>query len=226
MHLSNQILAFLSQLQLTIKLPKGVSAMNPYRIPAAWKLCEQFYKKYYSDNERRALILGINPGRFGGGITGIPFTDPLTLEKECGIENALNKKTELSAEFIYQMIRAFGGPEVFYKRYYISAVSPVGFIKDGKNLNYYDDKELENKIYPFIIASLTTQLGFGLRRDLCFCLGEGENYRFLSRLNASHHFFERIIPLAHPRFIMQYRRKKVDRYVAEYLTKLGMNSES
>jgi len=131
MVLSHQILKFLSHLQLTIQLPKGVGVMNPYRDPAAWKLCEQFYNKYYSDEAHRVLVLGINPGRFGGGITGIPFTDPLTLEKECGIQNTLKKKTELSAEFIYRMIGDYGGPDQFYRRFYISALSPLGFTQEG-----------------------------------------------------------------------------------------------
>ncbi len=220
-YLKDQILAFLSDLQLTIKLPKGVDVMNPYRDPAAWKLCEQFYNKYYSDNQKRILILGINPGRFGGGITGIPFTDPLTLEKECGITNSLKKKKELSAEFIYRMIRAFGGPESFYRRFYFSALSPLGFTQSGKNLNYYDNKELEKNLTPFIIECLQAQLGFGIRQDVCFCLGQGENFKFLSRLNSNHNFFDRIVPVAHPRFIMQYRRKKIDEYVADYLVKMG-----
>ncbi|MBK8515913.1 MAG: hypothetical protein IPL55_06380 [Saprospiraceae bacterium] len=29
------------------------------------KLCHRFYEKYYSDQEKRVLILGINPGRLG-----------------------------------------------------------------------------------------------------------------------------------------------------------------
>ena len=220
MVLSHQILKFLSHLQLTIQLPKGVDVMNPYLDPAAWKLCEQFYNKYYSDDAPRVLVLGINPGRFGGGITGIPFTDPLTLEKECGIQNTLKKKTELSAEFIYRMIGDYGGPDQFYRRFYISALSPLGFTQEGKNLNYYDNKELEKRVTPFIIESIRIQLDFGIGRDTCFCLGEGENFKFLSKLNSIHHFFERIIPLAHPRFIMQYRRKKIDQYVADYLVKM------
>jgi uracil DNA glycosylase superfamily protein len=222
MYWSNHILKFLSHLQLTIRLPKGVDVMNPYRDPAARKLCEQFYNKYYSDEAARVLILGINPGRFGGGITGIPFTDPLALEKECGIPNTLKKKTELSSEFIYHMIRAHGGPDLFCRRFYISALSPLGFTLDGKNLNYYDNKELEKKVTPFIIESVRAQLGFGIRQDICFCLGEGENFKFLSRLNSNHHFFESIIPLAHPRFIMQYRRKKIADYIADYLVKIGI----
>jgi hypothetical protein len=69
---------------------------------------------------------------------------------------------------------------------------------------------------------LTHQLTFGIRRSVCFCLGEGENFKFLSRLNGELKFFEKIIPLAHPRFIMQYRRKKVLDYVRDYLEKLSL----
>src|SRR5271154_652622 len=102
MLLAEKILAFLSHLQLTTALPDGVEALNPYRDRTTWHLCEQFYRKYYSDRRVRTIILGINPGRFGGGLTGIPFTDPVKLETECGIPNTLKRKAELSADFIYQ----------------------------------------------------------------------------------------------------------------------------
>lgn len=39
-------------------------------------------------------ILGINPGRFGAGTTGIAFIDPIRLENECGINNSFPKKVE------------------------------------------------------------------------------------------------------------------------------------
>jgi hypothetical protein len=57
--------------------------------------------------------------------------------------------------------------------------------------------------------------------DVCYCLGEGENFKYFSRLNASHGFFKTIVPLAHPRFIMQYRRKRVWEYVETYLSRFG-----
>ena len=61
---------------------------------------------------------------------------------------------------------------------------------------------------------------FGISQEICYCLGEGENFRFLSQLNDEMRYFKRIIPLSHPRFIMQYRRKKVADYIADYLNKL------
>ena len=219
--LADEILEFYKNLTLTADLPAGVDFMNPYLEETTFNLCSTFYRKYYSDDTPRFIILGINPGRFGGGITGVPFTDPVKLETECGIKNNFTKKSELSADFIYQMIRAFGGPERFYSRYFISALSPLGFLKDGKNLNYYDIRELQHAVEPFMISCIERQLGFGIVTEKCFCLGEGENFRYFSKLNNQYNFFKTIEPLPHPRFIMQYRRKKVEDYIQLYLSKLS-----
>jgi hypothetical protein len=219
MTFAEKIISFNQSLSLELPLPPGVIVMNPYTNPETFIITKQFYKKYYSDHQTRTLILGINPGRFGGGITGIPFTDPVKLEKYCGIQNELPKKSELSADFIYRMIEVCGGPQNFYARFYISAISPLGFTKDGKNLNYYDIKELHESLLDFIVGSIQKQLTFGINEKVCYCLGEGDNFKFLSRLNKSYHFFQKIIPLAHPRFIMQYKRKKLDEYVNDYLKK-------
>ena len=53
--------------------------------------------------------------------------------------------------------------------------------------------------------------------DTCFCLGTGKNEKFLIALNAKHNFFGRIIAVEHPRFIMQYRSKRMHEYIAKYL---------
>lgn len=163
------------------------------------------------------MIIGINPGRFGAGLTGIPFTDPIKLETICDIKNDLPKKAELSADFIYTMINQYGGPALFYKDFYFTSVSPLGFTKAGKNLNYYDDKKLTERLLPFMVDCMHRQLKFGMNTRVAFCLGEGDNYKFLSQVNDQYHFFEKIIPLAHPRFIMQYKRKSLNQYIDTYL---------
>jgi hypothetical protein len=91
MALAKKILSFLKNLDLEVELPPGVEVMNPFRDEVTFDLCKKFYGKYYSDNKPRCLILGINPGRFGGGVTGIPFTDPIRLQTSCGLENNLQK---------------------------------------------------------------------------------------------------------------------------------------
>jgi hypothetical protein len=218
--LADNILAFVKSLALRAKLPEGVEVMNPYRDSAVFALCTKFYSRFYGDNRPRTLILGINPGRFGGGITGIPFTDPIKLERWCGIKNNLPKKAELSADFIYSMIEGYGGVDNFYGKFYISAVCPLGFTKNGKNLNYYDLKPLPEAVKNFCASSIEKQVNMGLNRKRCYCLGEGQNFRFLHQLNQSYGFFEEIIPLPHPRFIMQYRRKRLDDFAALYRDKL------
>jgi hypothetical protein len=217
MTFADQVLSFYRNLEIKASLPKGVVALNPYHDNESFSYCTKFYKRFFDDSDERTLILGINPGRHGGGITGIPFTDPIKLEQYCCIPNSFNKKPELSADFIYKMIERYGGPENFYSRFYFGAISPLGFTMDGKNLNYYDVKELQIALKDFIIESLRKQMAFGINTSICYCLGEGENFKFLRRLNDEVKIFQQIVPLAHPRFIMQYRRKKVDEYVDSYL---------
>lgn len=221
MTFAERVLLFQKKLKLDIELPEGVNVMNPYKEKDAPELCKKFYKAFYHDNDQRILILGINPGRFGGGITGIPFTDPAKLEM-LGIKNDLAKKRELSADFIYQMIDVCGGVKKFYKKFYVSAVSPLGFVKDDKNLNYYDVKRLSEILEPFIVKCLKEQLSWGINKSICYCLGEGENYKFIRKLNEQNEFFDEIVPLPHPRFIMQYRRRRLDEFIGIYKEKLRM----
>jgi len=221
MTFAERVLRFYQSLQIT-RLPKGIALLNPYQDGYTWTLCRQFYEKYYGDEQERVLMLGINPGRFGSGTTGISFTDPVKLQAICSIENRFPKKAELSSDFIYKVVEACGGPVHFYQRIFISAVSPLGFTSNGKNINYYDDARLEKAVLPFIEKSIHEMASWPLSRDKCFCIGEGKNFDFLSRLNEKHQWFSEIVPLAHPRFIMQYKRKSVDAYVKDYLSKLGI----
>lgn len=219
-YFSDNILSFFKSLELNIDLQDGVEIMNPFKDKVTMQVCTQFYTKYYNDNLKRRMIIGINPGRFGGGITGIPFTDPIRLKKECDIDNPWSPKQELSSLFVYDVVNAFGGAKKFYKFFYITAVSPLGFTRNGKNLNYYDDKNLQNNIKGFVVDCMNKQLEFGIDRTVAYCLGDGKNYRYLLKLNEEMKFFDKIIPLSHPRFIMQYKLKKKEEYIQSYLEKL------
>ncbi len=224
MNFADNVLNFLLNLQLPFKLPKDVEVLDAHQHKDVQQACASFYKKYYNDYNKRHLLVGINPGRFGGGVTGTPFTDPIRLEKVCGIVNDFQKKQELSSVFIYDMIEAFGGAGKFYKKFYISAVSPLGFVKHGKNLNYYDDKILLQKIESFVIDCMQQQIAFGLKTDVCFCIGEGENLKYLQKLNALHKWFDKIESLSHPRFVMQYRLKRKAEFIQQYINKLSVLS--
>lgn len=226
MSFADKIIDFNRSLELNIDLPSNIGVMNPFREnPEALKASGKFYKKYYNDNNSRSLILGINPGRFGAGVTGIPFTDTKRLENNCGIKWEMDPTHETSSVFVYEVIDAYGGPEIFYSDFFINSVSPLGFvIKDEKgkekNYNYYDSKALLQSVEPFIIHSIREMLNFGINTDTCFCLGTNKNYNYLKQLNERKKFFNKIIPLEHPRFIMQYRLKKKDVYINKYLDNL------
>ncbi len=224
MTFGEKVLKFYRALEISGRLPEGIEAMNPYQSKPAFAVCTAFYQKYYGDTKKRHVILGINPGRYGAGITGIPFTDPVKLEAFFGIKNNFQKKRELSADFIHMMIDAYGGYEKFFGRFFINSVSPLGFVLNGKNLNYYDTPALREAVRPFIRESLEAMLDMNIDRKIAFCLGEGANYKYLAALNAEANYFEQLIPLAHPRFIMQYRRKHLDTYLADYVNKLGSAS--
>lgn len=215
-----QIIKFYEGLEPNFVLPKSVSVMLPFNEMAVKHFITKFYTKFFNDYHERVFIFGINPGRFGGGLTGIPFTDPLRLNDDCSIPNDLSKRGELSAEFVYKVIKAFGGVEDFYSKFFITSICPVGFVKDGINLNYYDDKKLEKAATPYIVDTIRQQLELGARRDVCICLGSGKNLKFMQKLNQEHDFFENIIPLDHPRFIMQYKRKELEHYISKYLITL------
>jgi len=219
---AHHLTRFYKDLPAPAKLPPGVELLHPHLQPGVMELAAAFFEKYYGDNNSRKIIMGINPGRFGAGITGINFTAPRQLHNNCGIAHALGDSSELSAEFIYEMIDACGGPVKFYRNYFISAVSPLGFTQAGKNLNYYDSRKLEKAVTPFINSCLERQFSFGFDTDACYCIGEDKNFKFLNRLNETRRqqglvSFDTIISLPHPRFIMQYRRKEKQRYIDLYV---------
>jgi hypothetical protein len=216
--LADNILSFIQSLSFTETLPNGIECMNPYQDAETMKLAKQFYKKFYNDTNPRYAVLGINPGRLGSGTTGIPFTDPKRLISDCGIQHSFDPKTELSSDFIYRMIEAFGGVKLFYQKFFLSAVCPLGFTMEGKNINYYDSPELKQATYDFIITTLQQQINLGISREVCFCLGEGKNLKELQKLNDEHQFFKTLIALPHPRFIMQYKRTQIGDYINQYVT--------
>ena len=214
---ADHLFEFYSTLKPQQRLPNGVEWLYPQESTAVMQVVQQFLKKYFNDTHKRKLFLGINPGRFGAGVTGVNFTAPKQLTEECSITHPFKNQSELSAEFIYAVINADGGPEKFYRYHFIGSVCPLGFVKGGKNINYYDDRELAAAVTPFIVESIEKQLSFPVDRSSCLCIGGDKNFRFLSTLNEKYSWFKNIIPLPHPRFIMQYRRKQIAPFIQQYL---------
>lgn len=224
---ADKVIEFNQQLEFKGELPEGIRIMNPFKEnKAVISVSSAFYKKYYDDCQTRHLILGINPGRFGSGVTGVPFTDPKRLLEKCDIPFPGPLTHEPSSVFVYDVIDAFGGVEAFYKQFYIHSMCPLGFTNTTQrgrevNYNYYDSKELTLSVYDFMVESLQKQIDFGINTDVCFCFGTGKNEAFLRQLNQDHHFFKKIVALEHPRFVMQYKAKSKLEYIDKYFLLFG-----
>ncbi|RBL91310.1 uracil-DNA glycosylase family protein [Chitinophaga flava] len=228
MTFADHIIEFNKHIVFKGHLPKGIRIMNPFRDnPEILGVMEQFYKKFYDDKGQRRAIFGINPGRLGSGSTGVPFTDTKRMYDQCGITIEGFKTHEPSSVFIYDVIDAYGGVKKFYKKFYFTSVCPLGFTLEqpgGKeiNYNYYDSSALTKAVYSFIVESIRTQLAWNLDKDICYVMGTGKNAAFFEALNKKEQFFKKIIPLEHPRFVMQYKAKTKDLYIDKYLTVMNM----
>jgi hypothetical protein len=213
---AKRVLDYYGSLKLPEKLHGGVVVMNPYQSPEIKDYVRQFLFKFFSDNRKRVLVFGINPGRFGAGITGITFTDPVALEIFCGISNTLPKRREVSSEFVYDFAQRWGGPARLYKDFFLTAVSPLGFMKNGVNFNYYDHPAFLEMIKPFLVESIRSQLALGGSNKAAIVLGSGKNKAVFEELNREYKFFKTVYVLEHPRFIMQYRQRILEKYLQKY----------
>jgi len=220
MNFAEKVLTYQFGLRPDVRLPGGVEFLFPAAQPEVKATMTEFYRRYYNDSDKRIALLGINPGRFGAGITGIPFTDPIRLREVGMIEHDFRDRAELSSIFVYEVIEAMGGLVKFCETVYITSICPLGFVKDGKNYNYYDDPKLYQAVKEMILENLEELLASGVRRDIAFSMGKGTNFKYLQKLNKEYGFFESVEPLPHPRWVMQYRLKRKEEFVTEYKEKI------
>jgi hypothetical protein len=217
MNWAEQIIDFYFSMSPELPLPEGVETIYPYSGEESQRVTRIFYEKYYSDTKPRGFLIGINPGRIGSGTTGVGFTDPVALETYCEIPNSFEKRKEVSAQFIFEVIRAYGGAERFYQDFYVTATMPLGLLKKDKNYNYYDDKKTEKSLEPFIKESMEKQLAFGEYYRDVICIGQGKNLKYLEKFNEQYGVFDSIVTVPHPRWVMQYRRKEKHKHIDAYL---------
>lgn len=210
---------------VNISLFDNYKLVNPFKgnnSNEVKKMTNAFYKKYYNDFNKRYLILGSSPARRGTSVTGIPFEDASHLFNVTGIKADSFYINKSNSDFLYEVMDAYGGCEKFYKDFYMSFVCPLGISNINAkgneiNFNYYENKKLKESLYDFIVDTLKRQIEFGIDTSVCFCIGSGENYKFLMEINDEYKLFKRIIPLEHPRFIMQYNKKDKNMYLNKYV---------
>lgn len=221
---ASKVIEFNENLKFSGKLPEGFQVLNPYLDnPETMVVMKEFYHKYYNDSLQRKFIIGINPGRHGAGVTGVPFTDTKRLESVCGITMKSANTHEVSSVFIYDMIADYGGPERFYKDIYINSPFPLAIVRKTKNgwlnANYYDDKALFESVKDFMIDSLQKHISLHLDTSEVFILGK-KNAEFISKLNKEAGLFGKMTVLEHPRYIQQYKSKEKQLYIDKYILAL------
>ncbi|WP_333851987.1 SMUG2 DNA glycosylase family protein [Epilithonimonas sp.] len=221
-----KVIDFNLNLKYSGLLPDGFRVLNPYLDnPETLDVMQQFYHKYYNDSEIRKFIIGINPSRYGAGVTGVPFTDTKRLKEICGIEMKSSYTHEISSVFVYDMIEAFGGTELFYQNFYINSPFPLAIIRKTKenkwiNANYYDDKTLFEMVKDFMIDSLKKHISLGIDTSKVFVLGK-KNADFIQKLNREAKLFDELKILEHPRYIQQYKSKEKQLYIDKYILTLN-----
>ncbi|MFD7499351.1 uracil-DNA glycosylase family protein [Streptomyces sp. NPDC059832] len=226
---AHRILQFNEELaETTLELPPGFTVINPFSGPQKDRVREvttAFYHKYYDDHKPRRLVLGSSPARRGTAVTGVPFEDAKLLESETGVDVDGYAVSRPSAGFLHDVIRRYGGRDRFYADFAMSFVCPLGLVRTNPkgnevNCNYYENKKLLELLRSFLVDTLERQLAFGTDTSVCFCIGSGENFKFLSKMNEGQRFFQRIVPLEHPRFITQYNREREGEFAEKYLSAL------
>ena len=223
--IGEKVVAFNKKLHYSGELPEEFDVLNPFfDNPETMEVMSNFYQKFYNDQNQRKFIIGINPSRHGAGVTGVPFTDTKRLESVCGIEMKSAHTHEISSVFLYSVIEQFGGPEEFYKEFYINSPFPLAIIRKtirgGLNANYYDDKNLFAAVKPFMIQSLKDHISLGLDTSEVFILGK-KNATFIDKINSQEKFFEKLTVLEHPRYIQQYKSKEKQLYIDKYIIALN-----
>jgi len=189
---AERVLRFNEQLAETaLQLPPGFTLINPFSGPRRGHVQEvttAFYQRFYDDHRPRRLVLGSSPARRGTAVTGVPFADAELLASQTGIDIDGYAISRTSSGFIEDVIRRYGGRDRFYADFVMSFVCPLGVVrtnaKGGEvNANYYENKKLLESLRSFILDAMRRQLAFGTDASVCYCIGSGGNFRFLSKIN-------------------------------------------
>jgi uracil-DNA glycosylase len=170
-----------------------------------------FWQTYYGDSVSRVVICGINPGRHGAGKTGIPFVDFQSLAQL--ITGVDRQDSERSAKFFFQVVRQFG-VEDFFNSFYVTNVSSVGFMRDGKNLNH---NELPESALTVVERNFMQEMAI-IQPTHVISLGEVVQNSVRTLLPAS---VDCSMRLPHPAWVTSYRGKEMHEWTNRYLSMLG-----
>jgi uracil-DNA glycosylase len=174
----------------------------------------EFHKKFVQPNSPKIVMCGINPGRRGAGITGIPFIDTNSLSKM--LPDISNPKSEKSAKFFFSIIEEFGINE-FYRNIHVTNMSWFGFYKldNGTNVNY---NSLPTDIQNVLIDKFVEEMDL-INPDVILPIGDIVNWELLYNLKLKNRLYAEIGPrLYHPAYRLVDRKTYIET-LTKYLTK-------
>lgn len=152
---------------------KGIGILSAFKGNKEYII--EFHKKYIEPNNPKIVICGINPGRLGAGLTGIPFVDFKSLQEL--LPNVTNANSEKSSRFFYSIIQEFGADK-FYKNFHVTNLSWLGFynIKSGRNVNY---DILPTPIAIFILEKFVEEMNL-VKPEIIVPLGNIVNFELIN----------------------------------------------
>jgi uracil-DNA glycosylase len=166
-----------------------------------------FCQKLYGDAIPRVMICGINPGRFGAGMTGIPFLDFISLSQL--IPSIDRVESEKSASFFFRIVSSFGA-EAFFRTFYVSNFSSVGYLRNGKNLNYYD---LPPAALAIVESNFIKEIEI-VKPTHVISLSKEVHQSVCRLLSAS---VDCSLRLPHPSWVATYRSGEINQWVSRYM---------
>ncbi len=140
-----------------------------------WDTIQRFNRHYYKDGAPKVVLCGINPGRLGAGKTGIPLIDFASLSTM--LPDIQRQDSERSAGFFHEVIQSIG-TERFYRHFYVTNISWVGYQSQQRNVNYDQlPSSAQDFVYQMFLSEMelvspTTIIALGgvVRETLHTCL--------------------------------------------------------
>lgn len=174
------------------------------------EIVDAFWDRYYAQAVPRSVICGLNPGRFGAGKTGIPFLDFQSLSQLMpGVDR---QDSEKSAAFFYKVIQAYGS-DAFFRHFYVTNVASVGFLCDGRNLNYPD---LPKAALAIVEANFCEEMKI-VKPTCLISLGTAVQHTARKLLSLD---VDCTLRLPHPAWVATYRSREMEKWVDEYVKAL------
>ncbi|MBI3726050.1 single-stranded DNA-binding protein [bacterium] len=144
----------------------------------AWESHEAYLTAHAREGIE-ALLVGMNPGPWGMGQTGVPFGDPGLVRAFLGVERAVGRprveharfrvlgfaspRREVSGQRLWGGVRScFGSPEAFFQRFFVANHCPLLFLKKDTGANVTPDK-LPSSWLPRILRACDEHLVAAVR---------------------------------------------------------------